>query len=225
MIKRERRFTSPTLIINSVAKPPSKPRSQGGDFSGSAPGTGLFTLDDQHAPVELLMTLANTVGSNPSRCPRSMASATTICSTPSIKLLHIFAARPDPAGPQWIMRWPMSASIGEERPNDCLLPPTRKDNVPALAPVTPEKICVNSIRPDFRSNHHRIYLQTRGHPPSLPPQSALLQRHYDRLARRGWSSQYRGYSTRLLATTNEASERYRLNPDRPGVHEAMKAAW
>ena len=93
-------FTSPTLIINSVAKPPSKPRSHGGDFSGNAPGTGLFTLDDQHAPVELLITLANTAGSKPSRCPRSMASATTICSTPSIKLLHIFAASPDPAGPQ-----------------------------------------------------------------------------------------------------------------------------
>jgi hypothetical protein len=93
-------FTPPAFIINAVAKPPSKPRSHGGDLSGNAPGTGLFTLDDQHAPVELLMTPANTAGSNPSRCPSSMASATTICSTPSIKLLHILAASPDPGGPQ-----------------------------------------------------------------------------------------------------------------------------
>lgn len=93
-------FTPLAFIINAVAKPPSKPRSHGGDLSGNAPGTGLFTLDDQHAPVELLMTPANTEGSNPSRCPSSMASATTICSTPSIKLLHILAASPDPAGPQ-----------------------------------------------------------------------------------------------------------------------------
>ena len=101
---RKPRLTSPTFIINEVAKPPSKSRSHGGDFSGSAPGTGLLIVDDQHAPVELLMTLANTAGSKPSRCPSSMASATTICCTPSIRLLHILAASPDPEGPQWIMR-------------------------------------------------------------------------------------------------------------------------
>jgi hypothetical protein len=96
----DRPFTSLAFIINPVANPPSNPRSHGGDLSGNAPRTGLFTLDDQHAPVELLITPANTAGSNPSRCPSSMASATTICSTPNTKLLHILAASPDPAGPQ-----------------------------------------------------------------------------------------------------------------------------
>lgn len=55
-----------TFSIRLVANPPSNPRSHGGDLSSNAVGTGLFTLDAQHAPVEVLITLASTAGSKPS---------------------------------------------------------------------------------------------------------------------------------------------------------------
>lgn len=67
-----------TFSINAVAKPPSYPRSHGGNLSGSADGTGLFTEIDQQFPVDDPITLLNTAGSSPSFCPIIIASATTI---------------------------------------------------------------------------------------------------------------------------------------------------
>lgn len=136
LFKREVR----TLIINAVANPPSYPRSQGGDLSGRAPTTGLFTDEDQHAPVELLITPARILGSSPSRCPRSIASPTTICSTPRTKLLQILAARPEPEGPQWKIFFPMRVRNGYARLKPVSVPPTRNERVRAFAPVTPARI-------------------------------------------------------------------------------------
>lgn len=126
-----------TLSIRLVAKPPSYSLSDGGDCSGVAAGTGLLTRLAQQPPVELFITSASTSGFTPSRWPRSMASAVTICSTPSIRLLHIFATSPAPAGPQWMIRLPMCARNGAAASNASSVPPTRKESVPALAPVTP----------------------------------------------------------------------------------------
>lgn len=123
--------------MRAVAKPPSKSRSLGGDAPGNAAGTGLLTDEDQHAPVELLMTSARTSGRTPMRWPSSIASAVTICSTPSIRLLQIFATSPDPAGPQWMILRPMCARSGDASANASPVPPTRNESVPALAPVTP----------------------------------------------------------------------------------------
>src|SRR6266576_4454520 len=54
-------------------------------------------------------------------------------------LLQIFAPKPAPDGPQWISRWPMCERMGWACLNASSVPPTRKDKVPALAPVAPSK--------------------------------------------------------------------------------------
>ena len=102
--KTEVRKRSHTLSINEAAKPPSYFLCAGGPAwpsgASTASLTGLLTSLAQHFPVELLITLARTLGSRPSLCPRSIASATTTCWTPKTMLLQILAARPEPDGPQ-----------------------------------------------------------------------------------------------------------------------------
>jgi len=54
-----------------------------------------------------------------------------------LTLLQILAASPAPDGPQWMIRLPMSARMGWASLKDSSDPPTRKESVPAWAPVTP----------------------------------------------------------------------------------------
>lgn len=55
-------------------------------------------------------------------------------------LLHILAPRPDPEGPQWMIRFPICESTGCDNWKASSVPPTRNESVAALAPVTPEKL-------------------------------------------------------------------------------------
>ena len=104
LIKDKTKKRTLTLSISEAAKPPSYFLCAGGPAcpsgTSTASLTGLLTSLAQHLPVELLTTLARTFGSRPSLCPRSIASATTTCWTPKTMLLQIFAARPEPDGPQ-----------------------------------------------------------------------------------------------------------------------------
>lgn len=80
-----------------------------------------------------------------------------------LTLLHIFAPRPAPEGPQCIIRCPIKVKIFSDRWNDVSVPPTRNDKVPAFAPVTPNSKHWYLHDSEFKST----YRQTPVHPPSL----------------------------------------------------------
>ena len=117
-----------------------------GGVVGTGPGTGQFVVSAQHCPDALDATSNSAWCESPSRSPSTNASATAICDTARIMLLHTLAACPRPAPPQCTTRRPIASSSGRAASKSSSVPPTMKASVAFSAPTTPPETGASTLR-------------------------------------------------------------------------------